>query len=266
MQSSQSNNSCPPDAARGCYGEIAEIIASTRGLYWQQTKGTGDSHTLNTIWGALGEMAEDLLLRKKSVIILDFLHASIKIEKVTYYGREQANHKPQLVLLPDFTAKFHLHNVLVMKDAHYHATVPAQVSYTAIGALLGIDRFIVEAAVKDSIREIGKYIQRNPLQTLTIDVGFAALEFRGREYRIKWAPRFFGCLTTVVGARSLVTPYDPPSMTVGGPEAACRFDAGQLTHSELHHAVADTIDAESRVSAVEMNDGRGGSSYRKTNY
>lgn len=263
MQSSASKP-CSSTSCRGCYGEIAEIVANTQGLYWQQTKGKGDAHTLNVIWRAVGEMAEDLLARKKSVILPDCFHASVKVQSVEYYGRIAQYHKPQIVLLPDFTSKFHLKNVLVMADAHYHATVPCYISYTTLGAILGIDKYIVEAAIKDSIREIGKYLQRNPKATLTIDIGIGFLEFHEREYRMKWSKQFLDALTATVGANSIVTPYDPPSMTKGGPTADCRFQAGCITQGTLQQSVAETVDAESRLTVAEMNDGFGGSAYRKT--
>jgi len=266
-QLSQSGkSSCAPNTCRGCYGEIAEIVSASRGLYKVQTKGTGDPHQLNLIWRVMGEMVEDLLIRKKSCIVPDFFHVSIKVQKIRFWTGERLFYKPQFVLLPDFTSKFHLKNVLVMPDAHYHQTVPCSISYATIGGMMGTDRYTVEAAIKDSVREIGKYLIRNPQATLTIDIGPAFLEFRGREYRIKWCPEFLQRLQSAVGAEAVVSPYDPPSLTKGGPTAPCRLEAGCLTTGTLHEEVFETIDAESRMTVAEMNDGMGGSGYRRTHW
>ncbi|CCW63844.1 unnamed protein product [Phytomonas sp. EM1] len=251
---------------RCCFGEIAEVVANTRGLFHLQTNGKGDARVVNRIWIALGEQLKDLLKRKKSAIVPNFLHASIKVKKDLYFDEStRVFNKPQIVLLPDFTSKFHLQNVLLMKDAHYHATVPCYVSYTAIANIVGMDRYIVEAAVKDSIAEIGKYTQRNPTSTLSIDIGIGFLELRDREYRMKWSPRFLTSMKeSFMKTEVLVKPYDPPSMVKDGPAAKCRFQAGCLTHGELKQAVEDTKEAEKRLTVAEMNDGFGGSSYRKT--
>lgn len=72
-------------------------------------------------------------------------------------------------------SKFHVQNVLVMKDLHYHETQPCYVNYSAIAAMVGTTHNVVEAALKDSIREIGKYIQRNKNSCLTIDIGIGWL-------------------------------------------------------------------------------------------
>eukprot|EP00796_Vickermania_ingenoplastis_P011063 gene11063-7694_t len=258
------NHGCSNRVCRGCYGEIAEIVACTKGLYSQQTKGRGGSHLLNMIWRITGEMIEDLLLRKRSCIFYNFFHVSIKVQKITFYDRVRTFYKPQFVLLPDFTQKFHLRNVLVMPDAHYHQTVPAYICHEAIAAMAGTDRFVAEAALKDSVREIGKYLNRNPDETLTIDIGVANLEFRGREYRIKWCGEFLEALQAYVGPEAVVSPYDPPSLTKGGPFAPCRFDRGCETVPMLQQEVEACVDAESRISVAEMYDGKGGSGYRKT--
>lgn len=259
-------DACSSRACRGCYGEIAEIVACTKGVYWQQTQGKGDAQTLNVIWRSMGDVLEDFLVRTKSCIIPDFLHASIKVHTVTLYSGERTHYKPQLVLLPDFMSKFHLRNVLVMPDMHYHATVPCNVGYSTVAAMCGANRFVVEAAVKDSIREIGKYLQRNLQSTLTIDIGPCVLEFRGREYRVKWSQSFLDRLSAAVGPMSLVSPYDPPSMTKGGPASACRMQKGCTSQSILQADVAKTLDAESRLTLADMNDGMGGSGYRKTHW
>lgn len=261
----QSTGSCSRKLCRGCFGEIAEIVADTDGLFNGQTKYRGTSHDVNVIWRVMGELLEDMLIRRKSGVVPDFLHASIKVHKVPYFdGSVHVYHKPQLVLLPDFTSKFHMKNVLEMRDAHYHATVPSSVGYTTIAAVAGMDRYTVEAAVKDSIREIGRYLSRNPNATLTIDIGVGFLEFHDREYRMKWCPDFLARLKATLGSGAVVTPYDPPSMTVGGPEAACRLQKGCTSKVALRDDVEATIDAESRLSVAEMNDGMGGSGYRKT--
>lgn len=261
------SSSCSGRTCRGCYGEIAEIVASVDGLYTLQTKHRGTAHQLNVIWRVLGEQLEELVLKKKSAVILDFVHASIKVQKVERFDSSvRVDHKPQLVLLPDFTSKFHLRNVLEMRDAHYHATVPNTVSYTAIAEVAGTDRFVVEAAVKDSIREIGKYLERNAASTLTIDIGVGFLEFQDRTYRMRWSPDFLARLTEAVGKGIVVTPYDPPSMTKGGSTAPCRFEKGCTSENLLQTQVRDTVLAESRYTAAELNDGMGGSSYRRTNW
>lgn len=257
---------CTTRNCRGCYGEIAEIVASTRGLYTLQTKGHGDAHTLNVMWRVMGEVAEDLLTRTRSCIVTDFFHASIKTQKVSSFNGDRVLHKPQFVLLPDFTSKFHLKNVLVMRDAHYHATTPSTVSNATIAASMGIDRYVVEAGIKDSVREIGKYLERNREAVITIDVGFGFLEFRGREYRVKWDPLFLERLQIEIGSAGVVIPYDPPSLTTGGPTADCRFSKGCLTHPGLQQSLEQTLEAESRISVAEMNDGYGGSGYYKTHW
>ncbi|KAL7695743.1 hypothetical protein N2W54_007535 [Lotmaria passim] len=261
------SSTCSGRTCRGCYGEIAEIITGVDGLYMLQTKHRGTAHQLNVIWRVLGEQVEELLLKKRSAVVLDFFHASIKVQKIERFDNTvRVDHKPQLVLLPDFTSKFKLKNVLEMRDAHYHATVPNAVSYNTISKLAGTDRFVVEAAVKDSIREIGKYLQRNAAATLTIDIGVGFLEFQDREYRMKWSPEFLGRLTEAVGTGIVVVPYDPPSMTKGGPTAPCRFEKGCTSESLLQTQVRDTVLAESRYTVAELNDGMGSSSYRKTNW
>lgn len=219
---------------------------------------------LNLIWRSMGELVEDILIRKRSCIFANFFHASIKVQKVTYYDRVRTFYKPQFVLLPDFTQKFHVRNVLVMPDAHYHATVPQYVCLATVGSLAGTDRFVVEAGLKDSVREIGKYLNRNPDETITIDIGVANLEFRGREYRIKWSSEFLEALQAYVGPEAVVSPYDPPSLTKGGPFAPCRFDRGCQDQPTLQREVEACVDAESRISVAEMYDGKGGSGYRKT--
>lgn len=260
-------STCSGRVCRGCYGEIAEIITNLDGLYTMQTKRQGTAHQLNIIWRVLGEQLEELLIKKRSGIVLDFLHASVKVQRVMLFDKSTAIElKPQLVLLPDFTSKFHIKNVLEMRDAHYHATVPNSVGYTTIAAIAGTDRFVVEAAVKDSIREIGKYLQRNAAATLTIDIGIGYLEFKDRQYRMKWCPEFLERMRAAVGSVELVTPYDPPSMTVGGPTAPCRFQKGCTSEGLLQTQVRDTVLAESRFTAAELNDGMGNSSYRRTHW
>ncbi|KAG5488937.1 hypothetical protein JIQ42_00555 [Leishmania sp. Namibia] len=259
--------SCSGRVCRGCYGEIAEIVTHVNGLYMLQTRRRGMAHELNVIWRALGEQLEEMLIKKRSGIVLDFLHASIKVQRVMLFDKSVAIElKPQLVLLPDFTSKFHLKNVLEMRDAHYHATVPDAVSYIAIAHITGTDHFVVEAAVKDSVREIGKYLQRNAASTLTIDIGVGFLEFQDRSYRMKWSPEFLARLDASVGAAEVVRPYDPPSMTVGGPTAPCRFQKGCTSEGLLQTQVRDTVLAESRFTAAELNDGMGSSSYRRTHW
>ncbi|KAG5464360.1 hypothetical protein LSCM1_00543 [Leishmania martiniquensis] len=255
--------SCSGRVCRGCYGEIAEIVTHVDGLYMLQTKRQGTAHQLNVIWRALGEQLEEMMIKKRSGIVLDFLHASIKVQRVMLFDKSTATElKPQLVLLPDFTSKFHLKNVLEMRDAHYHATVADTVSYVTIARLVGTDRFVVEAAVKDSVREIGKYLQRNAAATLTIDIGVGFLEFQDRSYRMKWSPEFLARLN----AAEVVKPYDPPSMTIGGPTAPCRFQKGCTSEGLLQTQVRDTVLSESRLTAAEMNDGMGSSSYRRTHW
>ncbi|KPA81589.1 hypothetical protein ABB37_03925 [Leptomonas pyrrhocoris] len=261
------SSTCSGRTCRGCYGEIAEIITGVDGLYMLQTKRRGTAHQLNVIWRVLGEQLEEILLRRKSAVVLDFLHASIKVQKIERFDNTvRVDNKPQLVLLPDFTSKFHIKNVLEMCDAHYHATVPNTVGYTTIAEIVGTDRFVVEAAVKDSIREIGKYLQRNAAATLTIDIGVGFLEFQDRQYRMKWSPEFLAQLTEAVGTGVVVTPYDPPSMTQGGPQASCRFDKGCTSEGLLQTQVRDTLLAESRYTVAELNDGMGGSSYHRTKW
>ncbi|CCW69931.1 unnamed protein product [Phytomonas sp. Hart1] len=251
---------------RSCFGEIAEIVSNTKGLFHQQTNGKGDARVVNRIWLALGEHLADLLAQKKSAIVPDFLHASMKVNSNLYFDEStRVVNKPQLVLLPDFTSRYHLQNVLVMKDAHYHATVPRYVNYSTISNMVGVNRYVVEAAVKDSIAEIGKYTHRNPTSTLSIDIGIGILELCNREYRMKWSPRFFENLKmSFMKTDSLLKPYDPPSMLKDGPDTECRFQAGCLTHGEFHQALENTKEAEMRLTVAEMNDGLGGSSYRKT--
>ncbi|KAK7200595.1 hypothetical protein NESM_000115500 [Novymonas esmeraldas] len=259
--------SCSSRVCRGCYAEIAEIVCEVDGLYMLQTRRQGTAHQLNVIWRVLGAHLEEMLIEKRSAIVLDFLHASIKIQRVMLFDKSTAIElKPQFVLLPDFTSKFHLKNVLEMHDAHYHATVPASVSYNAIAAAAGVDRFAVEAAVKDSVREIGKYLQRNAAATLTIDIGVGCLEFQDRTYRMKWSAEFLERMKASINPAELVTPYDPPSRTVGGPTALCRFQKGCTSEKVLRAQVRDTVLAESRYTAAEMNDGMGSSSYRRTHW
>ncbi|CBZ26370.1 conserved hypothetical protein [Leishmania mexicana MHOM/GT/2001/U1103] len=261
------SSSCSGRVCRGCYGEIAEIVTHVDGVYMLQTKRQGTAHQLNVIWRVLGEQLEEMLIKKRSGIVLDFLHASIKVQRVMLFDKSIAIElKPQLVLLPDFTSKFHLKNVLEMQDAHYHATVPNTVSYITIASIVGTDRFVVEAAVKDSVREIGKYLQRNAASTLTIDIGVGFLEFQDRTYRMKWSEEFLARMRASVGAAEVVTPYDPPSRTIGGPTAPCRFQKGCTSENLLQTQVCDTVLAESRLSSAELNDGMGSSSYRRTHW
>lgn len=260
---------CSPSRCRGCYGEIAEIVAYTRGVYNQYTRGQGDSGLIKNIWRVMGELVEDMLIRKRSCIVYNFFHVSIKVKTYLGYAGTRTTYKPQFALLPDFTQKFHVRNVLVMHDVHYHETVPAYISYSTIAALAGTDRATVEMSIQDSIREIGKYIHHNPGETLTIDIGVANLEFRGREYRIKWCPEFLQRFQHAVGRHILVTPYDPPSLTKGpprGPFAPCRFDRGCQDVPHLRSQIDACLDAESRITTVEMHNGRGGCGYRKTNW
>ncbi|KAG5490666.1 hypothetical protein JKF63_00788 [Porcisia hertigi] len=259
--------SCSGRVCRCCYGEIAEIVAAVDGMYTLQTKRRGTAHQLNVIWRVLGEQLEEMLIKKRSGIVLDFLHASVKVQRVMLFDKSTATElKPQLVLLPDFTSKFHLANVLEMRDAHYHATVPDSVSYTTIASIVGADRFVVEAAVKDSIREIGKYLQRNTASTLTIDIGIGFLEFQGRTYRMKWSTDFLARMQASAGPAEVVVPYDPPSRTLGGPNAPCRYQKNCTSENLLQSQVHSTLLAESRVTAAELNDGLGGSSYRRTHW
>lgn len=237
-------------------------MANTKGLFFYQTNGSGGPDLLRRIWRALCEVVKEKLLLTKSCIVPDFFHASIKRQKVDEFEGFTVFHKPQLILLPDFTSKFHLKNVLTTADAHYHATVPSVAAYSAIGALAGADRFVVEAAVKDSICEIGKYLMRNPQNVLRIDIGVAFLEFRSREYRIKWCDTFLKSLTTTVGSRSLVTPYDPPTMSSAA--TGCRFQLGCLSKDTLQRSLALTTDGERRYGVVEMHNLKGGSEFRKS--
>lgn len=250
---------------KGCYGEIAQIVANTNGLYNLQTKGKGDHNLLNRMWRIMGELLEEILLKKRSAVVPEFLHASIKEQRILYFDEKiHPFYKPQLVLLPDFTSKYHVKNVLVMPDAHYHATVPMSVSFTTIAQRLGVDRYVVEAGMKDSIREIGKYMERNKDEVLTIDIGVAFLEFRFREYRIKWSEPFLQRLRSTLGPQTIVTPHDVPSMTQRGPEGPCRFQEGAITKESLRGDVANVMEEESRTTVAEMNDGMGGSGYRRT--
>ncbi|CAJ1037000.1 CCDC81 eukaryotic HU domain 1/CCDC81 eukaryotic HU domain 2, putative [Leishmania lindenbergi] len=261
------SSSCSGRFCRCCYGEIAEVVTHVDGLYTLQTKRQGTAHQLNVIWRVLGEQLEEMLIKKRSAIVLDFLHASVKVQHITLFNNSTSIQlKPQLMLLPDFTSKFHLKNVLEMHDAHYHATVPNAVSYLTIASIAGTNRFVVEAAVKDSVREIGKYLQRNAASTLTIDIGVGFLEFKDRTYRMKWSPEFLARMKASVGAAEVVTPYDPPSMTVGGPTAPCRFQKGCTSENRLQSQVRDTVLAESRLTAAELNDGMGSSSYRRVHW
>ncbi|GET93610.1 hypothetical protein, conserved [Leishmania tarentolae] len=263
----EQSSSCSGRVCRGCYGEIAEVVSHMNGVYMLQTKGQGTAHQLNAIWRVLGEQLEEMLIKKRSGIVLDFLHASIKVQRIKRFDNSIAlKLKPQFVLVPDFTSKFHLKNVLEMQDAHYHATVPNTVSYITIASIVGTDRFVVEAAVKDSVREIGKYLQRNAASTLTIDIGVGFVEFKDRTYRMKWSPEFLARMKASVGTDGVVTPYDPPSRTIGGPTAPCRFQKGCTSENLLQTQVRDTMLAESRLTAAELNDGMGGSSYRRTHW
>lgn len=265
----KSNLPCSPSVCRGCYGEIAEIVSYTRGVYNQYTQGLGGSALAKNIWRVMGELVEDMLVRRRSCIVYNFFHVSIKVRKFLGFAGSRTMYKPQFALLPDFTQKFHVRNVLVMHDVHYHETVPAYISYSTIATLVGTDRPTVEMSIQDSVREIGKYIHRNPTATLTIDIGVANLEFRGREYRIKWCPEFLERFQRAVGSHILVTPYDPPSLTKGpptGPFAPCRFDRDCQDVPHLQSQIDACLDAEARITTVEMRNGRGGCGYRKTNW
>ncbi|KEG08887.1 hypothetical protein DQ04_06251040 [Trypanosoma grayi] len=249
------------DCCYACYAEIADVVATTRGLYRHQSKGAGPG-LLHRIWRALGDLLEEQLIEKRSCIVPDFFHASVKKQKVEYYDGTHTFHKPQFILLPDFLSKYHLQNVLTTRDAHYHATVPNIISYATIAALAGTDRFVVEAAVCDSIREIGKYIDRNPLTVLNIDIGVANLEFRGREYRVKWSEDFLERFRAAVGPQSFVSPYDPPTMSSRA--TGCRFQTNCLSKDGLQASLSDTVEREKRMAVVEMNDSKGGSGFRKS--
>ncbi|EPY22340.1 hypothetical protein STCU_05198 [Strigomonas culicis] len=212
--------SCPPCAGVGCYGEIARIISSTKGLYNLQTKGTGDPQLAICIWHAMGDIVAEQLINKRSVVFNDFFHVSIKVKKIAYYdGTTRVFYKPQFMLEDDFTSKYKLKNVLETHDVHYQETSPSQLSYNSVAYQCGADRFVVEAVLKDSVREMGKYILNDATAILTIDLGFATLELKNREYRIKWTPQFMDALKAAVGPDALVSPYDPPSMTTKGPSA-----------------------------------------------
>lgn len=260
---------CSRSVCRACYGEIAEIVAVTHGRYNHYSQGQGGSILLKRIWRVMGEIVEDMLVRKRSCILYNFFHVSIKVRNFLGYQGSRTLYKPQFALLPDFTQKFHLRNVLVMHDVHYHETVPAYISYQTIASIIGTDRSTVEMGIQDSVREIGKYLHRNPTQTLTIDIGVANLEFCGREYRIKWCPEFLQRFQNAVGPHILVSPYDPPTLTKGppsGPFAPCRFDRECQNIPVLHSQVDACLDAESRITSVMMHDGRGGCGYRKTTW
>nr|CCC95658.1 unnamed protein product [Trypanosoma congolense IL3000] len=249
-------NSVPHSSKQcyACYSEIADIVAQMDGLYRHQSR-NGGPELLCRIWRVLCEVVEENLVKKRSCIIPNFVHASIKVQKLTAYGEQLSLHKPQLVLLPDFLSKFHLQNVLTMRDAHYHATVASYISYDEIAALVGTDRYVVEAAVSDSVREIGKYLRRNCRMVLSIDVGVAFLEFRGREYRIKWADRFLQRMKKEVGPRYFVEPYDPPPMA---PDASgCRFQSECLTKEALQTSLGNTLQEEERVHLVDMYGSQG---------
>ncbi|EKF29032.1 hypothetical protein MOQ_007200 [Trypanosoma cruzi marinkellei] len=240
-----------------CYGEIASIVASTRGLYYHQTRGNGGTDLLNRIWRSMGELLEEQLVSTRSCIVTDFFHASVKVQKVQYYNGKHVFYKPQLVLLPDFTSKFHLQNVLTISDAQYHASVPHIISYSNIANRSGTDRFVVEAAISDSTREIGKYLMRNARSILRIDIGIAFLEFRGREYRIKWTEEFLQRFRKAVGPGSVVSPYDPPLMSPAA--TGCRFQTACLSEDNLHMSLLNTVEREGRPVVVEMNTSEGGS-------
>ncbi|ORC81685.1 uncharacterized protein TM35_001091080 [Trypanosoma theileri] len=251
--------SCDPCYA--CYAEIADIVVNTKSLYRHQNK-NGGTDLLHRIWRVMGEMLIEQMVNKRSCIVPDFFHASIKSQKIEFYNGMKTFYKPQLVLLPDFLSKYHVQNVLTMHDAHYHATVPEMISYATIAALVGTDRFTVEAAICDSIREIGKYLGRNPTTVLRIDIGIAFLEFRGREYRIKWSENFLKRFRAVVGPQSLVSPYDPPP--IASKATGCRFQTGCLSKDDLNASVANTVEDEKRLTLVEMNDSKGGSGFKKS--
>ncbi|RNF15863.1 uncharacterized protein Tco025E_05365 [Trypanosoma conorhini] len=251
------SNSC-----YACYAEVANVVANLKSLYYHQTKGKGGTDLLHRIWRAMGELLEEQLISKRSCIVTDFFHASVKLQKVEYYDGMCSFYKPQFVLLPDFTSKFHLQNVLTTADAHYHATVPQFISYSAIADVAGTDRFVVEAAIQDSTREIGKYLVRNPRTVLRIDIGIAFLEFRGREYRIKWTKEFLQRFTEAVGPRSYVSPYDPPPMLPAATQ--CRFRTDCLSKDTLQTSLLETVEREKRLAVVEMNDSKGGSGFRKS--
>ncbi|EAN84038.1 hypothetical protein C3747_155g21 [Trypanosoma cruzi] len=240
-----------------CYGEIASIVASTQGLYYHQTRGNGGTDLLNRIWRSMGELLEEQLLLKRSCIVTDFFHASVKVQNIQYYDGKHVFYKLQLVLLPDFTSKFHLQNVLTIADAQYHASVPHIISYSKIADRSGTDRFVVEAAIRDSTREIGKYLMRNAKSVLRIDIGIAFLEFRGREYRIKWTEEFLQRFRKAVGPRSVVSPYDPPLMSPAA--TGCRFQTACLSEDSLHKSLINTVRREGRPVVVEMNSSGGGS-------
>lgn len=209
--------SSAPCSGVGCYGEIAEIISTTKGLYHLQTKGTGDAKLAICIWHAMGDSVAEQLINKKSVIFNDFFHVSIKVQKIPYFDNTtRIFYKPQFFLEDDFTSKYRVKNVLETHDVHYHETVPAQISYNNIASLSGTDRFVVEAVLKDSVREMGKYILNDATAILTIDLGFATLELKNRESRIKWSNQFMEALKAALGPDALVSPYDPPSMTTKG--------------------------------------------------
>lgn len=263
---STANHSCSNRVCRGCYGEIAEIVSATNGTYNLQTTGLGTVGLLKNIWRCMGALVENLLVSKHSCIFPNFFHASIKVQKILFWDRMRTFYKPQFVLLPDFTQRFHVRNVLVMPDVHYHATVAYYLCYQQIGTAAGTDRFTVEAALRDSAREIGKYLTRNPGQTLTIDIGVANLEFCGRSYRIKWSPKFLARLQESVGPEAVVSPYDPPSRTLGGPNAPCRFDRGCTSSQLLKEQTRECIEAEMRISSVKMNNADGSCGYRKTSW
>nr|CCC53687.1 conserved hypothetical protein [Trypanosoma vivax Y486] len=232
-----------------CYAEIAEIVCHTPGLYNNQS-GNAGPQLLNRIWRCMCEVVETVLLPKHSCIFPNFFHASMKVHNVCMFGGIQKMYKPQLVLLPDFLSKFNLQNVLTMRDAHYHAAVPEILSYVEVSALVGTNKFVVEAALIDSVREIGKYIQRNPSTVLRIDVGVATLEFRDREYRISWSSSFIERLQKDVGPRSLTVPYQPPTMAPGAEK--CRFKTKCLTEMSLHDSLDKTLAHEKRLPGVEM--------------
>ncbi|CAD2213094.1 hypothetical protein AGDE_00374 [Angomonas deanei] len=165
----------------------------------------------------MGDHTGQLLVTKKSCVFPDFFHVSIKVQKIAYFDNTtRMFYKPQLILQDDFTAKYKVKNVLTTHDVHYHETVPTQISVNEIGVMAGVDRHTTEAILKDSVREIGKYILEDRSAVLAIDIGCCVLEMKHKEYRIKWSPVFLAALERTVGPDALVSPYDPPTMTTKG--------------------------------------------------